>query len=228
MDAYKVWADQAGRDLLEFATDGELYSSKGKSIVPMPTEQWPLTGFTEAFGIAMMYFAFVVFGRIIMTILPPLDKYTYPLRFVYNVAQVMLCSYMTVEAGMVAARHDYSVRPCNPFSATAPPIAPVLWLFYVSKVFDFFDTFFIILGKKWHQLSFLHVYHHLTIFLVYWMNVRPRLTCPPRPGSIARSTDCQLHTVARSSRCCPTVSCSSLFTANRAAQEPQQVNLGIV
>jgi len=33
-------------------------------------------------------------------------------------------------------------------------------------VFDFMDTIFIILGKKWNQLSFLHVYHHVTIFLV--------------------------------------------------------------
>jgi elongation of very long chain fatty acids protein 4 len=47
----------------------------------------------------------------------------------------------------------------------------LLWLFYVSKVFDFFDTLFIILGKKTAQLSFLHVYHHVTIFLVYWLNL---------------------------------------------------------
>lgn len=39
-------------------------------------------------------------------------------------------------------------------------------MFYISKIFDFADTVFIILGKKWNQLSFLHVYHHTTIFLV--------------------------------------------------------------
>lgn len=39
-------------------------------------------------------------------------------------------------------------------------------MFYISKIFDFADTVFIILGKKWNQLSFLHVYHHVTIFLV--------------------------------------------------------------
>jgi elongation of very long chain fatty acids protein 4 len=42
----------------------------------------------------------------------------------------------------------------------------VFWLFYVSKVFDYFDTLVIILRRKWRQLSFLHVYHHITIFLV--------------------------------------------------------------
>jgi hypothetical protein len=61
---------------------------------------------------------------------------------------------------------NYTLLPCEPFNVTQPPIANVLWLFYISKVFDFLDTIFIILGKKWTQLSFLHVYHHVTIFLV--------------------------------------------------------------
>ena len=32
---------------------------------------------------------------------------------------------------------------CNKFDAVAPPMANVLWLFYISKVLDFMDTFFI-------------------------------------------------------------------------------------
>lgn len=28
------------------------------------------------------------------------------------------------------------------------------------------DTIFIVMKKSWRQLSFLHVYHHCTIFLV--------------------------------------------------------------
>jgi len=54
----------------------------------------------------------------------------------------------------------------------SPPLAKLLWLFYVSKVFDFADTFFIIMGKKWKQLSFLHVYHHMSVFSFYWLNAR--------------------------------------------------------
>lgn len=50
-------------------------------------------------------------------------------------------------------------------------MAKILWLFYTSKILDFMDTVFIVLGKKWKQLSFLHVYHHTTIFLFYWLNV---------------------------------------------------------
>ena len=85
--------------------------------------------------------------------------------------QIILCSYMCVEAGVQAYRNGYNVV-CNPFSYTNPSMANLLWLFYVSKVFDFLDTVFIILGKKWKQLSVLHVYHHTTIFLIYWLNLR--------------------------------------------------------
>merc|ERR1711937_1103642 len=70
---------------------------------------------------------------------------------------------------MGARRHDYDLV-CNSFKSENPPVANVLWLFYVSKILDFVDTFFIVIGKKWKQLSFLHVYHHTTIFLFYWLN----------------------------------------------------------
>lgn len=42
----------------------------------------------------------------------------------------------------------------------------LMYIFYLSKVLDFCDTFFIVMGKKWKQLSVLHVYHHVTVFFV--------------------------------------------------------------
>ena len=89
------------------------------------------------------------------------------MAFAYNISQVMLCSYMCIEAFMVAYRNDYNLV-CNKVDFANPAMTKLLWLFYVSKVLDFVDTFFIVIGKKWKQLSFLHVYHHTTIFLVYW------------------------------------------------------------
>jgi len=82
----------------------------------------------------------------------------------------MLCSYMFIEAALLAYRHNYSLMPCNDSLETNPPIANLLWLFCISKVWNFWDTIFIVLNKKWRQLSFLHVYHHTTIFLFYWLN----------------------------------------------------------
>lgn len=48
--------------------------------------------------------------------------------------QIILCSYMCVEAFMIASRNGYPVLPCAPFNAKNPPAANLLWLFYVSKV----------------------------------------------------------------------------------------------
>jgi hypothetical protein len=43
------------------------------------------------------------------------------------------------------------------------------WVFfhYCTKFCDFFDSFFMVLKKKSEQLSFLHVYHHLTIGVIW-------------------------------------------------------------
>ncbi|CAM9932507.1 unnamed protein product, partial [Ascophyllum nodosum] len=110
----------------------------------------------------------VALGPTIMSKLQPIDSY--PVRFVYNMVQVMLCSYMSIEAFMIAYRNEYPLL-CAPFDAKNPPAGNLLWLFYISKILDFMDTLFIILKKSWRQLSFLHVYHHCTIFFFYWLNV---------------------------------------------------------
>eukprot|EP01041_Mallomonas_annulata_P002021 gene2021-3930_t len=135
-----------------------------------PTANWPLVQSEAAFSIAIAYLLFVIFGSAIMSRLNPIGG-LYPLKFLYNISQVMLCSYMCIEAGVRAYSENYTLIPCNKFNHSNPPIAFILYIFYLSKILDFFDTFFIIAEKKWKQLSFLHVYHHTTIFLFYWLNV---------------------------------------------------------
>jgi len=128
-----------------------------------------LTDFTTAISIAFAYLGFVLVGSAIMKAgVPAIDPY--PIKFFYNVSQIMLCAYMTIEGGLLAYRNGYTLMPCNKFDTENAPVANLLWLFYVSKAWDFWDTIFIVLGKKWRQLSFLHVYHHFTIFLFYWLN----------------------------------------------------------
>lgn len=59
---------------------------------------------------------------------------------------------------------------CNSFNTQGSDVTFVLWVFYVSKILDFFDTLFMVLRGKWAQFSFLHIYHHFSIFFVYWVN----------------------------------------------------------
>jgi hypothetical protein len=105
-----------------------------------------------------------------MPLLPPVP-YLYPFKFAYNMIQVMLCSYMCIEAGVRAWDAGYTVLPCNSFNFDQPPITFILYVFYLSKILDFLDTFFIIAEKRWKQLSFLHVYHHTSIFLVAYISL---------------------------------------------------------
>ena len=113
----------------------------------------------------MLDFLKYLFSQLIMPSMPSV-RGLYPFKFAYNMIQVMLCSYMCIEAGVRAYTAGYSLLPCNKFNSTEPPIAFILYVFYISKILDFLDTFFIIAEKRFKQLSFLHVYHHTSIFLV--------------------------------------------------------------
>jgi len=161
-ESFSKLTKEYGDKIVEWALDGK---KRGM------TSSWPLANFEEAMLIVMCYLGFVLIGSMIFKIeAVPSLKLT-PVQFIYNIVQVMLCSYMCIEAGVIAYRQGYSILPCNPYNARKPPVGNVLWLFYISKILDFLDTVFIIIGKKWRQLSFLHVYHHTTIFLFYWLNL---------------------------------------------------------
>ena len=141
-----------------------------------PTCTWPLADSGTAFAIAVGYLAFVGVGVAVMPRLPAVPG-LYPFKFVYNMVQVMLCSYIAIETGVRAWDAGYSLLPCNTFNHKNPPMAFVLYVFYLSKLLDFMDTFFIIAEKRWSQLSFLHVYHHFSVFLAEWQNFNVGYVC---------------------------------------------------
>ncbi len=51
-------------------------------------------------------------------------------------------------------------------------IAAALWWYYMSKLIEFLDTIFFVLRKKNNQISFLHVYHHATMFPIWWTGIK--------------------------------------------------------
>lgn len=61
-------------------------------------------------------------------------------------------------------------------------IVNAVWWFYFSKCLEFSDSFFFILRKKTNQLTFLHVYHHSTMFPLWWIGVKfvPSGSCKQR------------------------------------------------
>ena len=89
----------------------------------------------------------------------------------YNVCQVLMCGYMAVGLGRqlvqtVPLLYVAGVPVPNIFAINMPLSADVeyyVFVHFLSKMLDWFDTVFIILRRKDEQLSFLHVYHHATI-----------------------------------------------------------------
>jgi len=82
---------------------------------------------------------------------------------VYNVVQIVLCSYMV-----------WGLMPCigipNFFGINSGYDKVGEWfvfVHYLSKFLDWFDTLWINLKKSRAQLSLLHVYHHATIPMVW-------------------------------------------------------------
>jgi len=82
----------------------------------------------------------------------------------YNFTQIVLCAYMTW--GFIL--HGFSLE--NPFGLNHEFTQGIEWFMfvhYVSKYLDFFDTWIMILKQNLRQLSFLHVFHHSSILLVW-------------------------------------------------------------
>ncbi|XP_055678316.1 elongation of very long chain fatty acids protein 4-like [Lutzomyia longipalpis] len=93
----------------------------------------------------------------------------------YNLAMAFLNGYICVQLFTAATRLKYSYV-CQPCRANQNPdeiqIAKAVWWYYFSKLLEFCDTFFFILRKKNNQLTFLHVYHHSTMFTLWWIGVK--------------------------------------------------------
>jgi hypothetical protein len=48
-------------------------------------------------------------------------------------------------------------------------ITNALWFYYFSKVIELFDTIFMVVRKRFTQITFLHVFHHSTMLLNWWI-----------------------------------------------------------
>ncbi|XP_022333795.2 very long chain fatty acid elongase AAEL008004-like [Crassostrea virginica] len=95
---------------------------------------------------------------------------------IYNICMVLLSLYMFYET-LVAAwfNPDFS-KACQPVDYSNNPqslrIANVIWVYYISKLVEFLDTAFFVLRKKSNQITFLHVYHHASMPLWYWLGAK--------------------------------------------------------
>ena len=48
-------------------------------------------------------------------------------------------------------------------------VTNALWFYYFSKAIEFLDTIFMVVRKRFTQITFLHVFHHSTMFIIWWI-----------------------------------------------------------
>ena len=99
-------------------------------------------------------------------------KYT---LVVFNFLSVLINLHICTEVLTCATALGYSYS-CQPVSYTYDPheyrMAKAVWWFYFSKCVEMLDTVFFILRKKNNQVSFLHVYHHASMFTIWYIGAK--------------------------------------------------------
>ncbi|XP_074637806.1 very long chain fatty acid elongase 7-like [Acropora palmata] len=132
---------------------------------PLVASPWPTVSFVTA------YLFIVKVGPKIME-----KRKAYDLRellIVYNFALVLLSAWMAYE--LVASAMD--IPNFNYLCQSVPYIrgdekqnrlARAVYIYWLSKFVEALETIFFILRKKNSQVSFLHVYHHTTMFILGW------------------------------------------------------------
>nr|XP_046188849.1 elongation of very long chain fatty acids protein 4-like [Oncorhynchus gorbuscha] len=93
----------------------------------------------------------------------------------YNFSMVIFNFFICKELFLAARAAGYSYI-CQSVDYSDDPnevrIAAALWWYFVSKGVEYLDTVFFILRKKFNQVSFLHVYHHCSMFTLWWIGIK--------------------------------------------------------
>lgn len=92
--------------------------------------------------------------------------------FVYNMALVALSIYMVEELAVGMYRRKYNLL-CQRMNVSNDPdemkITSVLWYYFFSKAIEFMDTVFMVIRKRNTQITFLHVFHHSSMLIIWWI-----------------------------------------------------------
>ncbi|XP_061447919.1 elongation of very long chain fatty acids protein 2 isoform X2 [Rhineura floridana] len=127
-----------------------------------------LDSYLPTCSLTVAYLLFIWLGTTFMKNRPALSLRG--LLIIYNLGVTMLSFYMLIELILATWEGGYNLQCQNLTSAGEADIrvAKVLWWYYFSKVIEFADTIFFVLRKKNSQITFLHVYHHATMFNIWW------------------------------------------------------------
>jgi len=115
----------------------------------------------------------------------------------YNFLSVMLSIWMMYEFFVCSFLNpDFNLFCQDIIETDRSPLTMRLvqahYVYFFSKLLEFFDTFFFIARKKDKQISFLHCYHHVSMLLLQWSLVK---YAPGAVSYFGPLCNCFIHTL---------------------------------
>jgi hypothetical protein len=112
----------------------------------------------------------------------------------YNAFLVVLSAFMGL--GMIVEGFFVLrvVPPCGPydFAGRTLRLRFFVWCYYFSKFIEFGDTLLMVLRHKWDQISLLHVYHHMSMPVLWYLAGN---WIGPGPTFVGPMINCFVHVV---------------------------------
>lgn len=90
------------------------------------------------------------------------------LVILHNLFCLSLSLYMCLGIVFRAFQLKYSLWG-NAYDPKEATMAHLIYIFYMSKYVEFMDTIIMLLKRNLRQVSVLHVYHHMSVALIWWM-----------------------------------------------------------
>ena len=139
------------------------------------SQTYPLTSTTTVGLTILAYLTFVPVLSVFLRQNTLSDDILKTCVKLYNIVQTTVNSVIFLILFPCLVSRSFLDGPlCLPVASPYPPFSTLdrweafgNWLFFANKYLELLDTIWIILRKKFNQLSFLHVYHHSTILLVF-------------------------------------------------------------
>ncbi|RNA39223.1 elongation of very long chain fatty acids 2-like [Brachionus plicatilis] len=115
------------------------------------------------------YLLMVFLGKRVMSYFPEIKVPSWVL-FIYNFGLVLLSAYMFEEivVGVYQSGYNYACGEINNKPAETK-VTKALWWYFFSKAIELLDTFWMIVRKRFNQVTFLHVFHHSTMLIIWWV-----------------------------------------------------------
>eukprot|EP00300_Choanocystis_sp_HF-7_P027468 c32584_g1_i1.p1 GENE.c32584_g1_i1~~c32584_g1_i1.p1 ORF type:complete len:335 (+),score=71.48 c32584_g1_i1:55-1005(+) len=132
----------------------------------------------DPFLVLLIIVGYVVLIQVLKLVMSGCNKFTLKwYSLVHNAFLVVLSAFMCAETIRNVINLKYGLfGNYSQFSPAEHALARIVWIFYISKIPEMGDTVIMALKKNNHQISFLHQYHHVSIFFI-WSLVTTSYPC---------------------------------------------------